>query len=86
MNPNISKSTIPSQSAARSRDGRQAPSPQALKVTDAGGRCTSPDHQEIHRRTISERAYFMAEERNFFGGDPIQDWLIAEQAVCTPKR
>ena len=30
---------------------------------------------------IAEGAYFAAENRIFIGGDPIQDWLAAEQQV-----
>ena len=30
---------------------------------------------------IQQMAYFIAEERGFQGGDPVQDWLAAEQRV-----
>lgn len=32
-------------------------------------------------RMVSEAAYFLAEQRGFAGGDPLQDWLQAEQQV-----
>lgn len=40
---------------------------------------------------IAEAAYFLAQQRGFFGGDPMQDWLEAErmidaQSVGTRKR
>jgi hypothetical protein len=37
-----------------------------------------------HSRCIAERAYFIAQQRQFIGGDPIQDWLQAEKAVGRP--
>jgi hypothetical protein len=30
---------------------------------------------------IAEAAYFIAEGRGFAGGDPTQDWLVAERQV-----
>ena len=30
---------------------------------------------------IAELAYFRAESRGFQGGDPVEDWLIAEREV-----
>jgi hypothetical protein len=37
-----------------------------------------------HAHCIAERAYFIAQQRHFIGGDPIQDWLQAEKAVGRP--
>jgi hypothetical protein len=36
---------------------------------------------EERRRMIAETAYFLAQERNFMGGDPVSDWLEAERRV-----
>lgn len=36
---------------------------------------------EQRRKMISEAAYYMAEHRSFYGGDPVQDWLMAESEV-----
>jgi hypothetical protein len=30
---------------------------------------------------IAEAAYFRAAERNFQGGDPVEDWLAAEKEI-----
>jgi Protein of unknown function (DUF2934) len=30
---------------------------------------------------IAEAAYYLAEQRGFSGGDPVQDWLDAESMV-----
>lgn len=35
---------------------------------------------------IEEAAYFLAEHRGFEGGDPLQDWLVAESEVNTVLR
>jgi len=36
---------------------------------------------EQRNQLISETAYYLAELRNFQGGDPVQDWLTAEKKV-----
>lgn len=33
------------------------------------------------RRMIAEAAYYLAEQRGFFGGNPERDWLEAETLV-----
>jgi len=37
-----------------------------------------PEHR---RRMIAETAYFIAEQRGFVGGSPLDDWLQAEVLV-----
>ncbi|HUL81877.1 MAG TPA: DUF2934 domain-containing protein [Gammaproteobacteria bacterium] len=36
---------------------------------------------EQRHAMIAERAYLLAEQRGFQGGDPVQDWLEGEKAV-----
>ena len=36
---------------------------------------------EQRHRMIEEAAYFRAEQRDFYGGDPVADWLLSEQEV-----
>ena len=36
---------------------------------------------EERRRMIAEAAYFRADQRNFIGGNPEQDWLDAEVEI-----
>ena len=36
---------------------------------------------EERRRMIAEAAYFRAEKRGFAGGDPVEDWIVAERRV-----
>lgn len=33
------------------------------------------------RRRIAEAAYYRAERRGFTGGNPVEDWLEAEQEI-----
>jgi hypothetical protein len=39
------------------------------------------EEQRLHM--IAEAAYFVAEHRGFDGGDPVQDWLVAESEIDT---
>ncbi len=41
----------------------------------------TPVSAEERRRLIAEAAYYRALERNFQGGDPTDDWLLAEREV-----
>jgi hypothetical protein len=65
-----------------------AAKPSAGAPTSAGARngSTAPVRaaDATHSRCIAERAYFIAQQRQFIGGDPIQDWLQAEKAVGRP--
>jgi hypothetical protein len=36
---------------------------------------------QLRVQMISEAAYFKAEDRGFAGGDPEQDWLLAEAEI-----
>ena len=36
---------------------------------------------EIRYKMIAEAAYYLAEKRNFQGGDPVTDWLEAESMI-----
>jgi len=83
MNPTTMK---PATVTTPSKVPQQAASPGPKAKSAPGSSCTSPDHQAIHRLQIAECAYFIAESRNFAGGDQIQDWLTAEQSVCCPVR
>ena len=41
----------------------------------------SPVTAERRRRMIAEAAYFRAQRRGFQGGNPVDDWLVAEAEV-----
>ena len=36
---------------------------------------------ELRHQMIAEAAYYLAEKRNFQGGDPVNDWLEAERII-----
>lgn len=48
---------------------------------------TRPPAEELHY-LISQRAYELYQKRGYSFGNPVEDWLLAEQqimeAVCTP--
>jgi len=68
---------------AIARDSSMGQVPRTGATT--GSACTSADNVAKHTKLIAECAYFAAEKRNFTGGDPIQDWLVAEREVCSSK-
>ena len=37
----------------------------------------------VRREMIETAAYYLAEKRNFQGGDPVADWLICEKEIDT---
>ena len=46
-------------------------------VASKSGTISSEDRS----RMIAEAAYYLAEQRGFAGGDPMQDWLDAEEMI-----
>lgn len=58
--------------------------PRANKKADAAavladGKATVTPEERY--RMIAENAYHRAEKRGFVGGDPLNDWLLAEREV-----
>ena len=47
-------------------------------VTASGNSSVTPEQRY---RMVAEAAYHHAERRGFVGGDPLNDWLLAEQEV-----
>jgi hypothetical protein len=41
----------------------------------------SLENEDARFKMISEAAYYRAQGRGFDGGDPLQDWLIAEVKI-----
>lgn len=39
---------------------------------------------EERHRLIEQAAYFRAQQRSFNGGDPVEDWLVAEREINRP--
>ncbi len=47
----------------------------------AGQRHTSVIAADQREHMIAEAAYYLAEHRQFQGGDPLQDWFQAQQEI-----
>jgi hypothetical protein len=60
--------------------------PSAGAATTRESAIPSSAQDSAQRRKIAECAYFIAEKRNFSGGDPVGDWLTAEQQVGGANR
>jgi hypothetical protein len=58
----------------------------AVEVTPAPvqpSQALSAEQYEVERHLRIERAaYFLAEQRGFAEGDPLQDWLAAERQIA----
>jgi hypothetical protein len=50
-----------------------------VRDTDTGGQ--RGDSNGKRRQMIAEAAYFRAQNRGFRGGNPVEDWLIAEREI-----
>ncbi|RMG29381.1 MAG: DUF2934 domain-containing protein [Gammaproteobacteria bacterium] len=54
------------------------PRKRATAASQAAAPRITPDER---RAMIAEAAYLRAEARGFQGGDPVEDWLIAEREI-----
>ena len=54
----------------------------ARKVTEATNKASEAPTVADRQRMIAEAAYYRALARGFEGGDPVDDWLIAEQDIA----
>lgn len=60
----------------------QAPLPAALAPPlDESSTPSVSEAAERHRRMVAEAAYFRALNRGFSGGDPQEDWYVAEHEI-----
>jgi len=55
--------------------------PQPGTATKGSGRSSITVTAELRHQMIAEAAYYLAEKRNFQGGDPVNDWLEAETII-----
>ncbi|MHB0888599.1 DUF2934 domain-containing protein [Acidithiobacillus sp.] len=53
------------------------PAPAAPRARSSGKKPSAADREQM----IAVRAYYLAEERGFAGGDCVADWLAAEEWV-----
>ncbi len=56
-----------------------APRQPRVTTKRSNGNAGGGGEDRAHR--IAEAAYFLARQRGFSGGDPVQDWLEAEQMI-----
>ncbi len=54
-------------------------SPALVTMSDAAEPWIAPEERN---RMVAEAAYYRALERGFNGGDPMDDWLQAEQEIA----
>jgi len=54
----------------------------ARKITEATNQALAVPTVADRQRMIAEAAYYRALARGFEGGDPVDDWLIAEQDIA----
>lgn len=59
---------------------KPAGAPRSSKTT-AGPTAKGSISPEQRYRMVAEAAYHHAEKRGFVGGDPLNDWLLAEMEV-----
>lgn len=62
--------------ARRASSKRQASPRSSSRLPKAGNVST-----EQREHMIAEAAYYLAEQRGFHDGDPLQDWLDAEKEI-----
>jgi len=71
--------------AAKKSNGGSKPATTAASVPTVKTATSSPNinntSSEELTQLIAERAYYLAEQRGFSGGDPVEDWLVAEREV-----
>lgn len=62
---------------AKTGVSRKTPNKNAAAPTSGSPQVSLEERQ----RMIAEAAYFRAMQRGFNGGDPVDDWLIAEREI-----
>lgn len=67
--------------AATTRKPRAKPAPPAKAAEKPAAGARQPVTPLERWRMIGEAAYYRAEKRGFFGGNPMEDWAAAEQEI-----
>lgn len=76
MQTSINSRPIASQSVVNEID--------AVLSEDSLPTCSQPSNEideELRKKIIAEKAYYLAEARGFAGGCDLEDWLVAEAEV-----
>lgn len=64
---------------------KQTSPKKVIKKKETNGKNPAPKRNNTvladRHRMIQEAAYYRAEKRNFFGGDPVEDWVASEAEI-----
>ena len=74
------KKPRPSAAIRSAAKDRTSPHKKTMDVYASSGQMLSMPSQD-RQRMIEEAAYFIAAQRGFAGGDPVQDWIQAERQI-----
>lgn len=85
----VAKTTAPKKDAVTESSSAKSPSTTTAKKTSSNKSTAAkskldkqPTLSDYEKMALIEKtAYFIAEERGFTQGDPMQDWLVAETRV-----
>lgn len=79
------KKTASKKKASRKKSAGKKTARKKAPARSVDAAASTPSLQKIdpehRRRMIAETAYFIAEQRGFVGGSPLDDWLQAEVLV-----
>ena len=70
---------MPHQSTVTSKKVDAKPHKVSKKASAQSGKCMDNEEERFHM--ISDAAYYRALGRGFDGGDPMEDWLMAESEI-----
>ncbi len=74
---------LTSETAVKPKKTSRAKQTTSKRKTDStDNTATQPIPNETRLQLIEETAYYIAEQRGFNGGDPVQDWIQAESHVA----
>ena len=73
------KATVKSETKTKAADKKSSATGNIKKKTKMAAKSSSGDGKRF--TLIQQEAYYIAEKRGFVGGDPEQDWLMAEKQV-----
>lgn len=70
----------------KTKPRKQTSPKKVIKKKETNGKNPAPKRNSStvladRHRMIQEAAYYRAEKRNFFGGDPVEDWVASEAEI-----
>jgi len=73
---NVTSAKKPAKATIKASEKKTVPV--SAKVKEKNKISTPKINMDQYRQMVSEAAYYRAEKRQFIGGDPSEDWSIAE--------